>query len=208
MNVLHRSRIGLAILGLLSATACSEDAPRSEPVRVTSASTSPSTIDPGTTSTSVNAPVPTKPLTTAPPSELLTEITAVYDAAYSDLLAAEAIPDEHYAKLGDHMTPKLAEHWRQTLSQLRSSGLKVRQMAGTERWKRVERIELDDETHVAIVVCRFDPDEAIDAAGAVAQSDAWSYRVGEAFEFSEGTWKWSERTDITRGPSRSECGPS
>ena len=132
----RRTSHGL-VAALLALTACSggrADPRRLEPVAETSTTTSATS----TTTTSAAPPV-TKPLTTAPPSPLLTEVVAAYDAAYQDLLAAGAVRDPDFPRLDDHIGGAQLDRSRELLAELVRRGVSVRENG--ERWRRVESIE-------------------------------------------------------------------
>lgn len=161
---------------------------------------SPSTSSAGTPV----SPPSTRPLTTAPPSDLLTEVTAAYDAAYADLLAAGAIPDPNYPALTDHMDAGQAEQWRTVLRGLVSEGKRV-QAAESGRWQRVESLVESSDVAVDLIVCRFDPDPSIDSAGNVTNLDSRPYRYRETFLRVNGVWKWAGREWIDSNDSSSDC---
>ena len=163
------------------------------------------TVAPSTTAPTNTAPPSTKPPTTAPPSALLDEVLAAYDAAYADLLAAEAIPDENYPRLLDHMDTSQADAWRNVIRDAREKGLRGRPNATVPSWRRVESFEQPGDTTVRIEVCRFDSSEVIDAAGALVGSDDQPYRYVETFELIGGRWKWSGREWVDPSPDYSDC---
>ncbi len=163
------------------------------------------TAEPSTTAPTNTAPPSTKPPTTAPPSALLDEVLAAYDAAYADLLAAEAIPDENYPPLLDHMDTGQADTWRNVIRGLREKGQRIRPHASTPSWRRVESVEQPDETTVLVDVCRYDTEETIDAAGTVVDGVTRIYRYVDTFALIGGSWKWAGREWVDPSPDYSDC---
>lgn len=163
------------------------------------------TAAPSTTEPTNTAPPSTKPLTTAPPSALLDEVLAAYDAAYADLLAAEAIPDENYPPLFDHMDTGQADTWRNVIRGLREKGQRGLPSTAVPAWRRVESIEQSSETTVMLDVCRFDSTEIVDASGTFVGRDDQPYRYIETFERIGGSWKWSGREWVDPSPDYSDC---
>jgi hypothetical protein len=147
----------------------------------------------------------TKPLTTAPPSPLLDEVVAAYDAAYADLLAAGAIPDENYPGLEDHMDHGQAEQWRTVIRDVRERGLRVRAADSSRPWRRVEAFDRISVDVVEIEVCRVDPEESVDALGVVVDVSHRAYRYVETLVRKEGQWKWSGREWVDPSASASDC---
>lgn len=156
------------------------------------------------TTTTTAAPPVTKPLVTAPPSPLLDEVVAAYDAAYADLLAAEAIADENYPALGNHVGEGQLEKWQSVIRQLRTAGESVRRV-DDGRWRRIEDVVLHGDGDVEITVCRFDPDETVDAVGSVVGVDRRPYRFIETlWEFGDA-WKWVGRQWVDSESQSSDC---
>lgn len=177
-------------------TACGGDAHRAErvvPVQVTTTTVTTRTA-PTTTAASLAAsttPPVTKPLTTAPPSPLLDEVVAAYDAAYQDLLAAEATMDPNSPVLDDHMAGAQLEKVREVIRAFGSNGQAVRHVAGG--WLRIEVFDRVGATAVDLEICRMDRDVTVGKDGAVLASDARSFRYRESFDYLGGSWKWTGR---------------
>ncbi|MFN8051029.1 MAG: hypothetical protein U0Q22_06315 [Acidimicrobiales bacterium] len=178
------------LVAVLLCAGCADD-PTPRASRVSVVPTTSSVVAP----TTVVVPS-TKPLTTVVPSPLLTEIETAYDAAYADLLAAEAIPDENYPRLTDHIAPGQLEQWRSVIRQLRVDGKSVRPGEGS--WRRVELLRSLDASRVEIVVCRLDR-ESTDG-----EPDSRTARYQESFDLIDGRWKWSGRQWLDRGAA-SDC---
>ena len=163
------------------------------------------TAVPPTTAPTASAPPSTRPLTTAPPSAVLDEVLAAYDAAYADLLAAEAIPDENYPPLTNHIHGGQLDAARNVIRGLREKGHKVRPNATVPSWRRVEAIDQSSNTRVLLEVCRVDPSEAVDTTGQVVDVGTRPYRYVETFELDGGSWKWSGREWVDPSPDYSDC---
>jgi hypothetical protein len=211
---LHRSVVAAALAATLLTAGCSDDS-SADPTPVTAGPTT--AVDPTTTagiettttvaeaatSTTSAAPPVTKPLTTAPPSELLAEVTAAYDAAYADLLAAEAIPDENYAGLENHMSSGQAEQWRSVIRRLRENGQRV--VPGSGGWVRVESIDQPSDALVRLTVCRLDTERSVDASGTPVATSSRAARYVEEFQMTGGGWIWSGREWVDPSPDYSDC---
>ena len=152
-----------------------------------------------------SSPPSTKPLTTAPPSQLLTEVTAAYDAAYADLLAAGAAADENMLTLDGHMDAGQAEQWRTVIRSLRDRGEHLVVASPAERWRRVESLGQPSPTVVTLNVCRFDPDTTVDSSGAVVGRDDRAFRYLETLTRKGGSWRWSGREWIDTSKDSSDC---
>lgn len=163
------------------------------------------TAAPPTTAPTASAPPSTRPLTTAPPSALLDEVLAAYDAAYADLLAAEAIPDENYPALTNHIHGGQLDAARNVIRGLREKGLQVRSSATVPAWRRVESIERPTDNTALLEVCHLDSSEGVDVTGAVITSSRRPYRYVETFELIGGSWKWSGREWVDPSPDYSDC---
>lgn len=213
---LHRSVVAAALAATLLTAGCSDDS-SADPTPVTAGPTTsvaPTTAagiettttvaQAATSTTSVSPPV-TKPLTTAPPSQLLAEVTAAYDAAYADLLAAGSIPDENYAGLANHVAGAQLETIKEMLRRSVLEGVRGVQDPTAPPWSRVEGIEMPSSTRVILNVCRFDNTDAVDAAGNVVSSADRPFRYLETIELLEGTWKWTAREWIDESRSASDC---
>lgn len=215
----HRFRpvvvAGAATLSLV-AVGCSDDPSVSAPDATSttvagsgggSSTTSGSTtteVGPGVTTTVVAPPV-TKPLTTAPPSALLDEVTAAYDAAYADLLAAEAVMDENHERLDDHIAGVQLEQWRTVIRGLRADGLTVRDIPNAPEWRRVEAFEARSELAVVLEVCRMQRQETVDRSGLGSGPDERAYRYLETLEKIGGVWKWTGREWVDGAVAGSDC---
>ncbi|MEI2653351.1 MAG: hypothetical protein V9G12_14610 [Microthrixaceae bacterium] len=164
---LHRSVVAAALAATLLTAGCSDDS-SADPTPVTAGPTTsvaPTTTagiettttvaQAATSTTSVSPPV-TKPLTTAPPSELLTEVTAAYDAAYADLLAATIAGDENSPALANHIAGAQLETGGESFVGSVPMVTRARPHDSTvvvacrvdRRWRR--------HSAVSIEVCRFD----------------------------------------------------
>lgn len=211
----HRSLAAAALTATLLATGCSDDT-SADPTPVTAgptttadettttgAESTTTTAEPTTSTPPTSTPV-TKPLTTAPPSELLTEVTAAYDAAYADLLAAEMAMDENYPGLQDHIAGAQLEKWREVIRGLRADGKSVRDSPGTPEWRRIERIEPSSD-RVLLNVCRMQRQETVDQGGIGSGADTRPYRYLETLELIGGGWKWTGREWIDSAADGSDC---
>lgn len=163
------------------------------------------TPDPETTTTTIAAPPVTKPLTTAPPSPLLTEVTAAYLAGYADLLAAEETMDENYPALGNHIFGGQLDTWREVIRGYRADGITARDVPSAPRWVRVEEAEIVDEGEVRLNLCRMDSQEAVLASGTGTGADKRPYRYLETMWLVDGGWKWAGREWIDSSASGSDC---
>ena len=139
-----------------------------------------------------------------PHDPLVAEATAAHDAAYSDLLAAEAVPDEYLPRLGDHMEPGQLEQWRSVIRRLREAGLRVRANDRLPSWRRVEHAEVVSTHEVRLDTCRFDTEEAIDAGGNVVSATETPHRYLETMVRSDTGWRWEGREWIDP-PDRTDC---
>lgn len=192
----HRFVVVGLLLVAASAGCADEQVATPEPVRERSAPTLATTTAP--------PPPPTKPLVTAPPSPLLDEVVAAYDAAYADLLAAEAIPDENYPALSDHVGEGQLEKWKSVIRELAAANERVRRV-DEGRWRRIEAIVDHGGGDVEITVCRFDPDETVDAAEEVVGASRRAYRYIETLWRVGEVWKWVGRQWIDSAFRSSDC---
>lgn len=193
----HRFMAGVLLVVL--ATGCADEhAARPRPVEEASATTVAST-------TSVPTPPPTKPLVTAPPSPLLDEVVAAYDAAYADLLAAGAAPEEDHSDLGTHIADPQLGAIRDLLAELSRDGIVGRLDETRPPWRRIERFDLVDERTVRLEVCRFDPTEGVDRSGVVVDPATRPFRHADTMRQEEGAWKWTEREWLDDSGSSSDC---
>lgn len=208
MNVLQSVGALIAGLSLLTTIGCADTTPEAAATRVTAAPTSSSTTAPGKTTTTTASPVPTKPLTTAPPSELLTEITAVYDAAYSDLLAAGESADPTSPSLANHILDPQLTQWRSVLKRLATDGHLIRLTPGSSGWRRIERLVERSPAMIELIVCRLDLEQEVDATtDAVVNEGTRPLRYEETFTRSGEDWKWSKRVWIDKSKKASDCAP-
>lgn len=216
---LHRSVVAATLAATLLTAGCSDDS-SADPTPVTAGPTT--TVDPtttagiestttvadaatSTTSASPTSPPVTKPLTTAPPSELLTEVTAAYDAAYADLLAATIAGDENSPALANHIAPGQLETWRSTIRGLRESGTTVRTVESSGPLRRIEGFSQVSDTMVELNVCRFPNEESVDPKGVITPPGDRPYRYLETLELIDGGWKWSGREWIDPSDEYSDC---
>lgn len=213
---LHRSVVAAALAATLLTAGCSDDS-SADPTPVTAGpttsvaptttagieTTTTTTAQAATSTTSVSPPV-TKPLTTAPPSELLSEVTAAYDAAYADLLAAEAIPDENYPALENHMSSGQAEQWRSVIRRLRESGQRVSTHPTDPGWHRIEAVEFGADW-VDLTVCRLDTEQAVDREGRPIDGGTRPYRYVDTMELEDGRWVWAGREWVDPSSDFSDC---
>lgn len=213
---LHRSVVAAALAATLLTAGCSDDS-SADPTPVTAGpttsvaptttagiETTTTTAEAATSTTSVSPPV-TKPLTTAPPSELLTEVTAAYDAAYADLLAATIAGDENSPALANHIAGAQLEQWREVIRGLKADGLSVRNDSASPEWRRVEAIDEVGARQVALDVCRVQRQETVDGAGVGSGAEGRPYRYRETLELVDGGWKWTGREWIDSSSDASDC---
>jgi len=217
---IHRSRTAALVLTVaILSSACSndDDAPptpvtgHDRPTTTGSASSTATNTSSSEATTSAPAPSPvpsppvTKPLTTAPPSALLDEVVAAYDAAYADLLAAEAVMDENHPALAHHIAGLQLERWREVIRGARVDGLTARPRQGGTSWRRVERFEQSSSHEVRLEVCSYDTTETVDASGVVVSRADRPFRFLETMTQDEGGWKWTAREWIDASQGFSDC---
>ena len=212
---LYQSVVAAALAATLLTAGCSDDS-SADPTPVTAGPTTAvdstttagiettTTVAQAATSTTSASPPVTKPLTTAPPSPLLDEVTAAYDAAYADLLAAEAIPDENYAGLENHMSSGQAEQWRSVIRRLRENGQRVSAHPTDPGWRRIEAVEFDADW-VDLTVCRLDTEQAVDREGRPIDGGTRPYRYVDTMEMEDGKWVWAGREWVDPSSDFSDC---
>lgn len=213
---LHRSVVAAALAATLLTAGCSDDS-SADPTPVTAGPTTsvaPTTAagiettttvaQAATSTTSVSPPV-TKPLTTAPPSQLLAEVTAAYDAAYADLLAATIAGDENSPALANHIAGAQLEQWREVIRGLKADGNIARVNSALQSWRRIEQFDSSNPTLASLIVCRFDNVESVDSTGTVVDPATRPFRYVESFEALEGEWKWIGREWVDPSGRESDC---
>ena len=135
---------------------------------------------------------------------LVAEAIAAHDAAYADLLAAEAVPDEYLPRLVDHLEPGQLEQWRSVIRRLREKGLRVRANNRLPSWRRVEHSEVISTHEVRLNTCRLDTEEAVDGGGNVVSTTETPHRYLETMVRSDTGWRWEGREWIDP-PDRTDC---
>ena len=213
---LHRSVVAAALAATLLTAGCSDDS-SADPTPVTAGPTTSvaptttagiettTTTAQAATSTTTASPPVTKPLTTAPPSELLTEVTAAYDAAWDAVLAAAAIPDENFPGLSAHIGGGQLARWQELIRGARSDGVRTQISDAEAPWRRVEEITVQSPTRTILTVCRFDAREDVDGSGEVVNRSTRPYRYAETLDLEGGEWKWTGREWIDGRPDSSDC---
>jgi hypothetical protein len=140
------------------------------------------------------SPVSTRPLVTAPPSALLTEVTDAYKAAYADVAAAGAISDPAYPKLTEHIALGQLERLVAFLEEQQREGIVNRQPVPTRSWIRVEGLTVLAEDVVGLEVCNFDDAVATKVAtGEEVDRGTMPDRYIETMRKIDGVWKWTAR---------------
>lgn len=216
---LHRSVVAAALAATLLTAGCSDDS-SADPTPVTAGPTT--AVDPtttagiestttvadaatSTTSASPTSPPVTKPLTTAPPSELLTEVTAAYDAAWVDIRAAGSLPDPESPSLSQHLAGPQLDQWRTVIRSFLVDGTKV--VAQPDKsWARVESLDLSADGVARLEVCRLDADLTVrSATGETIEEGAIPGRYLDEMRKVDGSWKWWSREWIDSDRERSDC---
>lgn len=215
---LHRSVVAAALAATLLTAGCSDDS-SADPTPVTAGpttsvaptttagiETTTTTAAQAATSTTSASPPVTKPLTTAPPSELLTEVTAAYDAA-------NLLIDQSFSVLGD-ANPDLSlyvagpqlESWRTAILAAETEGVISPSGVTGSPWWRAEALERVGENGAVLTVCRFDGEQTSKAAtGEIVSRITRAYRYLETFKFEIGEWKWVGREWIDPPGETSDC---
>lgn len=168
--------------------------------------TTPATTVPASTSTlPPDAPPSTKPLTTAPPSPLLDEVVAAYDAAYADVLAALSVADESHPALGNHIAGGQLDRWIEVIRAARMSGVRTRVPDPSAAWRRVEAMEVRGVDEVQLTICRFEAREDFTPDGNVVGRSDRPFRYLETLARIGGMWKWTAREWIDGASDSSDC---
>ncbi|MEZ5321974.1 MAG: hypothetical protein R2698_07880 [Microthrixaceae bacterium] len=183
-------------------------APATERGASTPANTVPALTQPPARPDAVAAPDTTwvvRPAVTAPPSALLDEITAVYDAAWADLNEAVATLDEQNPDLGRHLAEPQLGSFRNAIRHLREQGRRVEPDPGGQ-WRRVEAMTVRPHEVVDLEVCVLDPSDTFAADGTRLTSlEDRPQRLIETFwKYGDG-WKWTAREWIDPSSTFSDC---
>lgn len=150
------------------------------------------------------APPSTKPLVTAPPSPLLDEVVAAYDAAYADLRAALFAMDANHPDLGRHIAGAQLDKWRELIGEYASEGLTAR-ASGRAGWRRVEAIHEVEPRVFELEVCRYDDVEGVGPDGDVRVRADRTFRYVETVESFQEELKWSARSITESSSAHSDC---
>ena len=150
---------------------------------------------------------PVLPPVTAPPSELLTEVTAAYDEAMLAYDRASASPSGDLPDLPDYICCAHLPRIRARLLSDRLNGV-ISTTDPSRRWRRIEAITQLAPDDVDLDVCRDSQAVETDlVTGQVTRYPARMYRFIDSMRLIDGRWKWWAREWVDPSPDYTDCSP-